>query len=149
MSLKSLLRCARLSQNDVAFVIGTKTAAVGHYCTGRRLMKYQHAVAIVDMLASRGVSCTVDSLMQRQAEMPKRNANTMLIASAASRMVKAAIDAGALPSLSDGRTQCVDCEKPADRYDHRNYAQPLVVAPVCNTCNQLRGPAAFVLPKAA
>ena len=36
--------------------------------------------------------------------------------------------------------KCVDCGKPARCYDHRDYARPLVVAPVCHRCNLRRGP---------
>lgn len=37
---------------------------------------------------------------------------------------------------------CVDCGKPARDYDHRDYARPLDVQPVCRSCNRKRGPAA-------
>lgn len=36
---------------------------------------------------------------------------------------------------------CVDCSGPASEYDHRDYAKPLSVEPVCRSCNQKRGPA--------
>lgn len=36
---------------------------------------------------------------------------------------------------------CVDCGKSASDYDHRDYAKPLSVDPVCRSCNQKRGPA--------
>lgn len=36
---------------------------------------------------------------------------------------------------------CVDCGKPAQCYDHRDYFKPLDVEPVCNNCNKKRGPA--------
>ncbi len=36
--------------------------------------------------------------------------------------------------------RCVDCAKRAEVYDHRDYAKPLVVAPVCRSCNKKRGP---------
>lgn len=38
---------------------------------------------------------------------------------------------------------CDDCGKPARDYDHRDYSQPLVVAPTCRSCNLKRGPAAW------
>ena len=38
-------------------------------------------------------------------------------------------------------TKCVDCGKPAEMYDHRDYYKPLEVNPVCRTCNTKRGPA--------
>lgn len=34
---------------------------------------------------------------------------------------------------------CVDCGKPATDYDHRDYAKPLDVQPVCRGCNVRRG----------
>lgn len=40
----------------------------------------------------------------------------------------------------DGK-KCVDCGKMAQCYDHRNYRKPLMVEPVCNSCNSRRGPA--------
>lgn len=35
--------------------------------------------------------------------------------------------------------KCVDCGKPAQHYDHRDYNKPLSVEPVCQPCNLLRG----------
>lgn len=35
---------------------------------------------------------------------------------------------------------CEDCGKPAQTYDHRDNDQPLLLAPVCWSCNRLRGP---------
>jgi DNA-directed RNA polymerase subunit RPC12/RpoP len=34
---------------------------------------------------------------------------------------------------------CADCGKPAIEYDHRDYAKPLDVEPVCRRCNLRRG----------
>lgn len=34
---------------------------------------------------------------------------------------------------------CVDCGKPAQHYDHRDYNKPLEVEPVCVACNHARG----------
>jgi hypothetical protein len=36
---------------------------------------------------------------------------------------------------------CVDCGVPASEYDHRDYNEPLSVAPVCRKCNARRGAA--------
>lgn len=36
--------------------------------------------------------------------------------------------------------KCVDCGKRAQCYDHRDYAKPLEVNPVCRSCNKFRGP---------
>lgn len=43
----------------------------------------------------------------------------------------------------DGDIACVDCAKPAQVYDHRDYAKPLDVVPVCLSCNKKRGNAAW------
>jgi hypothetical protein len=45
-----------------------------------------------------------------------------------------------LPYL-DGTIMCVDCERPATIYEHRDYSKPLDVEPVCHLCNVRRGPA--------
>ena len=37
--------------------------------------------------------------------------------------------------------KCVDCGRDAECYDHRDYANPLYVQPVCFSCNIIRGPA--------
>jgi hypothetical protein len=58
----------------------------------------------------------------------------------AHQAVAAAIKAGKLSRL-DGSVPCVDCGKPATHYDHREYAKPLEVDPVCRSCNIRRGPA--------
>lgn len=41
------------------------------------------------------------------------------------------------------RFKCTDCERQAGYYDHRDYARPLDVEPVCGTCNKLRGTASW------
>lgn len=53
--------------------------------------------------------------------------------------VRGAVLKGLLPKAS--ACACVDCAKPARDYDHRDYTEPLTVAPVCRSCNQKRGPA--------
>lgn len=54
-------------------------------------------------------------------------------------LVQREIREGRMPRVHGLR--CVDCERPAIRYDHRDYNRPLDVAPVCNGCNLRRGPA--------
>src|ERR1700722_14808754 len=61
------------------------------------------------------------------------------IASKAHAKVQAAIRKGLLPRL-DGTVACVDCGCEAEVYDHREYARPLDVQPVCLACNNKRGP---------
>jgi hypothetical protein len=40
-----------------------------------------------------------------------------------------------------GDFACQDCGKQAEVYDHRDYNRPLDVAPVCRSCNVMRGSA--------
>jgi hypothetical protein len=58
---------------------------------------------------------------------------------AAAYQVGKAIRKGLLPRASE--CVCVDCGKPAEHYDHRDYRQPLNVQPVCRSCNCRRGSA--------
>lgn len=53
------------------------------------------------------------------------------------RAVRKAIAAGELSHFS--ALYCVDCGAFADRYEHRDYAEPLKVDPVCRSCNARRG----------
>lgn len=62
--------------------------------------------------------------------------------SAAHAAVSMAIKKGTLESPK--AFICEDCDKTATDYDHRDYGKPLEVAPVCRSCNLLRGRA---LPK--
>lgn len=61
----------------------------------------------------------------------------------ATAAVKAAVKFGVLPQLADGEYACVDCGGVATQYDHRDYARALDVEPVCRSCNNLRGTAAW------
>ncbi|MFM0503927.1 hypothetical protein [Paraburkholderia caffeinilytica] len=51
--------------------------------------------------------------------------------------VNKAVARGDLPVVST--QNCVDCGVQAQAYDHRDYANPLDVQPVCDSCNALRG----------
>lgn len=57
----------------------------------------------------------------------------------AKTIVAIAVRKGVLPRVKT--LTCVDCFKPARCYDHREYAKPLIVEPVCFSCNAKRGPA--------
>lgn len=57
----------------------------------------------------------------------------------ASLAVARAIREGKLPHPSG--LQCVDCAADAMEYEHRDYNKPLVVVPICRSCNLRRGPA--------
>ena len=63
---------------------------------------------------------------------------------AAVNKVAYAVRTGRLVSLSNNHVACVDCGKRATDYDHRSYARPLDVVPVCRRCNDARGPACYV-----
>lgn len=55
----------------------------------------------------------------------------------ATGVVSAAVQRGDIPAA---RTlKCVDCGKRAREYDHRHYARPLDIEPVCRSCNFWRG----------
>lgn len=61
------------------------------------------------------------------------------IQSRAKDLVRRAIRAGRIaPAVGQ---PCADCGSPATKYDHRDYAEPLKVEPVCTSCNCKRGPA--------
>jgi hypothetical protein len=55
--------------------------------------------------------------------------------------VAAAIRRGELIDLASADIPCVDCGGKATVYDHRDYAYPLDVEPVCRSCNSKRGSA--------
>jgi hypothetical protein len=57
----------------------------------------------------------------------------------AAAQVKKAIRKGILPPVAT--LICVDCGKPAQCYEHRDYNKPLEVEPTCKSCNTRRGPA--------
>lgn len=49
-----------------------------------------------------------------------------------------AVRSGKIPKASTFK--CKDCDRQAEVYDHRDYAKPLKVQPVCRSCNSKRGP---------
>jgi len=57
----------------------------------------------------------------------------------AHRVLKLAVAHLRLPPV--GACYCMDCGKDAQAYDHRDYARPLDVVPVCTVCNFRRGSA--------
>lgn len=62
----------------------------------------------------------------------------MNIVDKARNAVTTAIRKGKLPRLTGSLVRCVDCEEFAECYDHRDYAKPLEVEPVCHKCNLKR-----------
>lgn len=64
----------------------------------------------------------------------------------ASLCVALAKQLGVLPIL-DGTIACADCGGVATEYEHRDYARPYDVDPICRSCNLRRGSAAVPQPK--
>jgi len=46
---------------------------------------------------------------------------------------------GIIPTLKHKLLTCVDCECPAEHYEHRDYNHPLRIVVVCPDCNEERG----------
>jgi len=65
---------------------------------------------------------------------PKKNGQAQ-----AAAKVNQAVKKGILPPVAT--LTCVDCGKPAQCYEHRDYNKPLEVVPACKSCNTRRGPA--------
>ena len=59
-------------------------------------------------------------------------------------LVGKAIKEGKLPSPKG--LPCDDCGKPSMGYEHRDYARPLDVVPICFTCNSNRWVAKYPKP---
>jgi hypothetical protein len=57
----------------------------------------------------------------------------------AAHVVLRAVRSGAIPEAKT--LACVDCGKPAQCWDHRDYDKPMHIEPVCRGCNKARGPA--------
>lgn len=58
------------------------------------------------------------------------------------RRVTTAVAQGVLLDLKEWIIACTDCQASrATEYDHRDYNYPLLVEPVCRSCNRLRGKA--------
>ena len=73
----------------------------------------------------------------------------------ASKAVARCVRVGLLPKLNPWPCKrqgkvipifCVDCGKPAEVYDHRDYSKPLEVEPVCRACNSRRSHAEDIKP---
>lgn len=63
------------------------------------------------------------------------------------RLVSRAVRTGQLPPVSP--QSCVDCGAVAHVYDHRDYSKPLLVQPVCRSCNRKRGMSDLSILRAA
>jgi hypothetical protein len=64
---------------------------------------------------------------------------TIFGATKAINAVQKAVKKGILPPVKT--LTCVDCGRPGECYDHRDYNKPLDVVPVCRKCNFRRGSA--------
>ena len=63
----------------------------------------------------------------------------------AHQYIRRAVAKGSIAKISG--LLCVDCGNPAQNYDHRDYREPLVVEPVCRSCNYRRPMALPLLKK--
>lgn len=79
--------------------------------------------------------------MDRRGKHKRQNTPEKFWQEKASYIVYQAMLHGILPKLSLENIACVDCGHRALNYDHRDYARPLEVEPVCPSCNIKRGPA--------
>jgi ribosomal protein L37E len=76
------------------------------------------------------VNCTVAKGLYRRYGTGREEAH---------KLVAREIRAGRLPPAKT--LACADCGKPAFAYEHRDYNQPLMVEPICRSCNGRRGAA--------
>lgn len=62
----------------------------------------------------------------------------------AQQAVCRAVKRGQIINLKTEWIACTDCKtERANKYDHRDYALPFKVEPVCSSCNLTRGPASY------
>lgn len=86
---------------------------------------------------------------RRRAEGEKfRTPNEIGLRNAAAVFVRAAVRYGFLSPIA-AATICVDCGNRATCYEHRDYAKPLDVDPVCHGCNMRRGKGQMPAPDKA
>lgn len=91
---------------------------------------------------------SVHPIRRARGLMAARSRATVALGDArAHGIVHRAISRGQLHPASDQR--CDDCGRAAECYDHRDYKRPLMVAPVCRSCNKRRGPGAAFDPEGA
>lgn len=117
-----------------------KRTGFARYCVDH----YQHAQAVRNEAAKKAVAT-------RRARNPNWGKPSDVERyerwrSRAQNAVAYAVENGALPSLASGEYACTDCSDVAYEYDHRDYARPLDVEPVCRRCNILRGSAEWPHP---
>jgi len=98
------------------------------------------------LLEALGIEAKVTFKLDRQRPCQRMTARDRKLYLEAVKLSRAkvigAIRRGELPRLSKVEVLCVDCRRRrATDYDHRDYAKPLEVEPVCHWCNKKRGPA--------
>lgn len=94
--------------------------------------------------SARAVRCVVCRIRKDRQYMSRERplACIACMRTAISRGHNAVATAVRKKQLAPVRGQtCVDCGKPAQAYEHRDYRFPLQVEPVCHCCNKQRGPA--------
>lgn len=97
-------------------------------------------------LYQRQIHSEVRELDEWEAISARRSHHRKFYMDRAHRAVAKAVRAGDLYHLPHPWVHCVDCGKPAIRYDHRDYSKPLDVRAVCGGCNWQRGQAKSFFP---
>jgi DNA-directed RNA polymerase subunit RPC12/RpoP len=82
----------------------------------------------------------------RSTELMMRNRRASLVYRA-HNAVSQAVANGLIPRASE--YHCMDCGKPAQAWDHRDYRKPLDVEAVCDRCNHRRPRAGPYAPPAS
>lgn len=139
----SLYFKARVAENE-ALRCGWNGCDKNRYCMNRYCEEHANAIAQHRRAAAAKAWAT------RRARNPDRYPPSYSEAYWATRAIQAVNRAkrtGLLPDLSTGEYACTDCGGVASQYDHRDYARPLDVEPVCASCNIRRGTAKWPKPE--
>lgn len=112
--------------------------AKGHTFTAHSYKRQQSSrfKMITKPCAACGAEMIAPSRVEK-ALCPECRGPYIVIQGHASSKVSIAIRHGDLKEPA--KCKCVDCGEVAKHYDHRDYAKPLDVDPVCVSCNALRG----------
>ena len=102
----------------------------------RVLAQARHLRQRIDRLYKNGVT---QSEIARCVGVSRQRINQIVNARAhrSRKLVKKRVKSGKLTHPS--KLKCVDCGKSASQYDHRDYAKPFEIVPVCDICNRKRG----------
>lgn len=63
-NLRELRNKANLTQSELASLVGLTQGSIGHYENGKRELSVTEAKKIINVLASKGVHCTLDGLYE-------------------------------------------------------------------------------------